>query len=236
MSPPARDRNSHLRNVDGLHGRDRAGAGGGNAFLQLAHLGRQGRLVAHCRRHTTQQGRHFRARHREAEDVVDEEQHILALVTEVFGHRQSRKSHAQTHAGRLIHLAVDHDRILHNARFEHFTVKLGAFTGAFAHAGKHRVAFMLGRHRADEFHDDDGLAGPCAAEDAGLTALGKGSDQVNDLDTGFEDLHTGGLFREGRRTAMDGIQRCSIHLALFIHRFWPSTLKIRPSVDGPRGP
>ncbi len=51
----------------------------------------QRRLVADGGRHAAEQRRHFRARLREAEDVVDEEQHVLAFgVAEVLGDRQRR--------------------------------------------------------------------------------------------------------------------------------------------------
>jgi hypothetical protein len=43
----------------------------------------------------------------EAEDVVDEEQHVLALVAEIFGNGQARQADAGAGARRLIHLAVD---------------------------------------------------------------------------------------------------------------------------------
>ncbi len=76
---------SSAGHVDGLHRGDRALVGGGDALLQRAHVGRQRRLITHRRRNTAEQRRHFRARLREAEDVVDEEQHVLALVAEVLG-------------------------------------------------------------------------------------------------------------------------------------------------------
>src|SRR5262249_30176957 len=65
--------------VDGLQRGDRTLGGGGDALLQIAHLGRERRLIAHGRRNTAEQRRHFRTRLGEAEDVVDEEQHVLAL-------------------------------------------------------------------------------------------------------------------------------------------------------------
>ena len=41
-------------------------------------------------------------------DVVDEEQHVTALVAEVLGHREAGQRDAQPVARRLVHLAVDH--------------------------------------------------------------------------------------------------------------------------------
>ena len=64
-------------NVDRLHRGDRALLRRGDALLQLAHLRRQVRLVADGAGHAAEKRRHFRAGLREAEDVVDEEQHVL---------------------------------------------------------------------------------------------------------------------------------------------------------------
>jgi len=49
----------------------------------------------------------------------------------------------------------------------------------------------------DEFHDDDGLAHAGAAEQADLSALRVGGEEVDDLDPRLEDLDLGGLLVEG---------------------------------------
>ena len=73
-----------------------------------AHVGRQRRLIAHRRGDAAQQRRHFGAGLGEAEDVVDEEQHVLAfLVAEIFGDGETRQRHARAGARRLVHLAID---------------------------------------------------------------------------------------------------------------------------------
>src|SRR5258708_159562 len=66
--------------VGGLEGGGRSVGGGGDALLHLAHLRLQRRLVADGGRHAAEKRRHFRARLGEAEDVVDEEQDVFALV------------------------------------------------------------------------------------------------------------------------------------------------------------
>ena len=97
------------RDVDGLHRGDGALLGRGDPLLQGAHLGGQGRLVAHVRRHAAQQGRDLGAGLGEAEDVVDEQQRVGAGgVAEPLGHRQGRQGDAQAGAGRLVHLAEAH--------------------------------------------------------------------------------------------------------------------------------
>src|SRR3712207_8872101 len=51
------------------------------------------RLVAHLRRHAPEKRGHLGAGLHEAEDVVDEEEHVLALlVAEVLRHGEDRKS------------------------------------------------------------------------------------------------------------------------------------------------
>ena len=97
------------RHVDRLHRGDRALVGGGDALLQRAHVGGERRLIAHRRGNATEQRRHFRAGLREAEDVVDEEQHVLALVAEVLGDGQAGEADAGAGARRLVHLA-EHQR------------------------------------------------------------------------------------------------------------------------------
>ena len=92
--------------VDRLHRGDRALARRGDPLLELPHLGGERRLVADGARHAAEQRRDLGARLDEAEDVVDEEQHVLALVAEVLRHRQAGEADAQARARRLVHLAV----------------------------------------------------------------------------------------------------------------------------------
>ena len=178
---------------------------GGDALLQLAHLGGQGGLVAHGRGHAAQQGRDFRPRLHETEDVVDEEKHVLAHdVAEVLRHGQRRQTHAQTGARRLVHLAEHHGGLVDDARLAHLQVEVVALAGALAHAGEHRDAAVVGGDAVDELQDDDGLAHAGAAEQADLAALDVGSQQVDDLDAGLEDLGGGLQFFKGRSGTVDG--------------------------------
>ena len=98
--------------VDGLHRGDRALAGRGDALLQLAHLGGERGLVADGGRHASEQRRDLRARLDEAEDVVDEEEGVAALVAEVLGHREAGEADAQARSGRLVHLPEDERRLV----------------------------------------------------------------------------------------------------------------------------
>src|SRR3972149_6162255 len=67
------------------------------------------------------------ARLREAEDVVDEEQHVLALlVTEVLRGGEAREADAQARPRRLGRLADDARRLLDDARLLHLVVEVVA--------------------------------------------------------------------------------------------------------------
>ena len=188
------------RDVDRLHGRDRALARGGDALLQLAHLGGERRLVADRRRHPAQERGDLGARLHEAEDVVDEEEDVLALLAEVLGHRQAREADAQARAGRLVHLAEDERGLLDHARLGHLAPEVVALARALAHAGEDGEALVLGGDVADQLLDEDGLAHSGAAEEADLAALHVGREQVDHLDAGLEDLDGRlELFEVGRR-------------------------------------
>ena len=146
------------------------------------------------------------ARLREAEDVVDEEQHVLAfLVAEVFGGGEAGQRHAQPRARRLGHLAEDQRGLLDDARFLHLVVEVVALARALADAGEHRDAAVLLGDVVDQLLDQHGLADARAAEEAGLAAFGVRLEQVDDLDAGLEHLDLRRLLVEGRRRAVDRI-------------------------------
>src|SRR5665647_2205338 len=108
------------RHVDGLHRGDRAALGGGDALLQLAHLVGQGGLVAHGARHAPEESGDLGTRLHETEDVVDEEQHVLAAhLAEVLRHGEAGQADAQTRAWRLVHLAEDERRLVDDPRLLH---------------------------------------------------------------------------------------------------------------------
>ena len=163
------------------------------------HLGREVGLVAHRRRHAAEQRRHLGARLGEAEDVVDEQEDVAALlVAEVLRHRQAGQADALAGAGRLVHLAEHEGRALDDARLGHLVDEVVALAGALADAREHGHAGVLLRDVVDQLLDDDRLADAGAAEDADLAALAEGADEVDDLEAGLEDLDLGGLVLEGR--------------------------------------
>ncbi len=196
--------------VHGLDRRDGTHLGGGDAFLQLAHLLGQRRLVAHGGRHPAQQGGHFGTGQGVAVDVVDEEQDVPAFVAEGLGDGQTRQGHAQAVAGRLVHLTVHHRHLgvgevfqVHDLGVRHLVVEVVALTGALTHAGEHGKARVRLRNVVDELHHVHGLAHAGAAEQSHLAALGERADEVDHLDAGFEQVLRGRQLVVGGRGAVD---------------------------------
>ena len=222
--------------VDRLHRRDGPLGGGGDPLLELAHLGAQRRLVAHRARHPAEERGHLRPRLREPEDVVDEQQHVLALhVAEVLRDREAAQAHAEPRAGRLVHLPVHQRHRAQDARFLELEVEVVPLAGPLAHAAEDRFAAVALLHVVDELLDDHRLADAGTAEESDLAALHERRDQVDHLDAGLEDLGLGLEIHELRRLAVDGPA-----LGVRRHRAppstgSPSTLRIRPSGTAPTG-
>ena len=161
----------------------------GDALLELTHLVGERRLVPDGGRHAAEEGRDLRARLHEAEDVVDEQQHVLVLhVAEVLRNGEGRQRDAQAHAGRLVHLAVHERGLLDDARLGHLEPEVGALTRAFADSREHRDAAVLGGDPLDHLLDQHRLTDTGAAEEPDLPAFDVGLEQVDDLDAGLEHL------------------------------------------------
>ena len=170
------------RHVDRLHGGHRAGPRRGDPLLELAHLRRERRLVADGARHAAEERRDLGAGLDEAEDVVDEEQHVLALVAEVLRHRQPGERDAEARSRRLVHLAVDERDLVEHAGLGHLEQEVVPLARALADAREHGHAAVLLRDVVDQLLDEDGLADAGAAEEADLAALHVRRDEVDDLD------------------------------------------------------
>src|SRR5919198_258734 len=176
------------RPVNRLHRRDRALARRRDPLLQLAHLGRQRRLVAHGRGHAAEERRDLGARLHEAEDVVDEEKRVAALVAEVLRHREAGEADAKACPGWFVHLSEDERRLVDHLGVGHLEPQVVPLARALAYACEDRIAAVLLGDVADELLDEDGLAETGAAEEAHLPALHEGGDEVDDLDPRVEDL------------------------------------------------
>ena len=157
--------------VDGLHRGDRTGRGRRDALLKVAHLSSQRRLIAYSRRHTAEKCGHLRTSLGEAEDIVHEQKHVLALIAEVLSFSQTSEADAQTRSRRFVHLAVNQAGLVDNAGVAHLEEQVGTLAGTLAYAGEHGRAAVLLSEVVDKLLNDNGLADACAAEQAGLAAL-----------------------------------------------------------------
>src|SRR5947209_3835887 len=218
------------RHVNRLYRGDRAFGGSSNTLLQSTHVGCERRLIPDRRWDTAEKRGHFRARLREAEDVVDKEQHVLALVAEMFGDRQPGQAHAGTRAGRLVHLTVYQRafralggaamllRIDIDLRLDHLVIEVVALARTLADAGEHGIAAVRLRDVVDELHDQHCLADAGAAEEADLAALRIRREQVDDLDAGLENLRFRRLLGITWCRRMNRPQGVAIHRTGFIDR------------------
>src|SRR4029079_19360109 len=191
------------RHVDRLHRRHRAGRRRGDPLLELPHLGGERGLVADGARHAAEERRDLGAGLDEPEDVVDEQQHVLALVAEVLRHRQPGQADPQASARRLVHLPVDEGDLVDHARLGHLEQQVGRLAPAVADAREHRDAAVLLREVVDQLLDQDGLADAGPAEQAELAALDVGRNQVDALQAGLEDLDLRREIAERRRIAVN---------------------------------
>mmetsp|Transcript_38152 Transcript_38152/g.64102 ORF Transcript_38152/g.64102 Transcript_38152/m.64102 type:complete len:379 (-) Transcript_38152:39-1175(-) len=205
--------------VDGLHGGDGPLVGGGNTLLQTSQISGQSRLVTDSGGDATQQSRHLRVGLGEAEDVVNEEQHVLSLeVTEVLGDGETGKTHARAGSWGLVHLAVHQSALglrhlipeLDHTGLDHLSVEIVPLAGALPHTGEHGEPSVPLSDVVDELHNEHGLADTGATEKTNLATLLVGSQEIHDLDTGHQHLLSGTLISERGSLTMDGKEGLAI--------------------------
>ena len=106
------------------------------------------------------------------------------------------KSHAHTHAGRLVHLTEDEGGLFGDAALVHLCPKLVTFAAALAHSRENGIAAVLGGDVVDELLYEHGLADARAAEEPDLAALCVRLQKVDGFDARLQDLHDGALLAE----------------------------------------
>src|SRR6266852_160140 len=199
--------------VDGLHRSDGAGLGGGDALLKFADFGVQVGLITDGGGHAVEERGNFRAGLNEAENIVDEEEHVeMLLIAEIFRDREAGKAHAKTRSGRFGHLAIDEGGAglfgiagYNDAGFLEFEPEVVAFAGAFADAGENGNTAVLHGDVVNQFLNQNGFADAGAAEEADFAALQKWLDEVDDFDSGLKHFEGGGLIVQQRRGTVNGI-------------------------------
>ena len=140
-----------------------------------------------------------------AENIIDQQQHVaMFIVPEVFGHRQRGQAHAESAAGRLVHLAIDHYHVWQYAGFFHLAIKLLALAAALADATKNAHSFLMADLVVNHLREQHCLAHARPAEESRLAAAFQGHQHINDFDTRLKDFRLGGTPRQWRRIAMHG--------------------------------
>src|SRR5699024_10602233 len=137
-------------------------------------------------------------------------------VTEIFRHGQTGQGHAHTGSRRFVHLTKDQRSLGENAALAHLAPEVVALAGTLAHAGEDGVAAVFGGNVADQFLDQNGFADTGAAEQTDFAAAGIGSQQVNDLDTGFQNFRGRALFVKSRRVPVNGPFFRRVHRTFFV--------------------
>lgn len=198
----------HVHSLDGGNG---PLGGGGDSLLEGTEIGGQGGLVSHSGGDTSEKGGHLGTGLGESEDVIDEQQHISALVvSEVLGDGEASQTHTGSGSGGLVHLSVHQGGsgvlpgVSDDAVFDHFVVEIVAFSGPFADSGEHGVTSVISGDLVDQFHNKHGLADSGSAEESDLSSSGVGGEKVDNLDAGDQQLGTGTLFNEEGGLSMDG--------------------------------
>merc|ERR1719249_151905 len=198
--------------IDGLDRCDGSLLGGGDTLLHGTHVSGKGWLVTDSRWDTSEQSRHLGAGLGEPEDVVNEEQHVLALlVTEVLSNSQTSQGDTGTGARGLVHLSV-HQGDLGGLVLEgddttlnHLVVQIVALPGPLTDTGKHRETTVSLSNVVDQLHDKDSLADSGTAEETNLASLAVGGEQVDNLDAGDKDLLLDGHLVEVGSLSVDGL-------------------------------
>lgn len=83
-------------------------------------------------------------------------------------------------------------------------VQVVTLTGTLADTGEDRVTTVGLGDVVDQLLDEDGLADTSTTEQTNLTTTSVGGEQIDDLDTGDQNLSGGGLLGELGRVGVDG--------------------------------
>jgi peptide chain release factor 1 len=111
------------------------------------------------------------------------------------------KGDTGTGSGGLVHLAEDKGDLglaleLNDGGLLHFVVQIVTLTGTLADTGEDGVTTVSLGDVVDELLNEDGLADTGTAEETNLSTTSVGSEQIDNLDTGHQNLSRGRLLDE----------------------------------------
>ena len=76
----------------------------------------------------------------------------------------------------------------------HFEPKVGSFAGSFANPCEHRVTTVRASDPSDQLLENNRFSKTCTTEQTSLTTADERGQQIDNLDTGFENFSVGGEF------------------------------------------
>ena len=214
------------RHINRLHRGNRTGLRRSDAFLKLADFCIQVRLITHRRRHAPEQRGDFRSRLHEAENVIDEKQHIeMLLIAEVLRHGEPRQTHTQPSSRGFCHLPIDERgaRLFRIARHDHagfleFQPQVVSLTRALADSRENGHASVLHGHVVNQLLNQNRFADAGTAEQANFPALQEGLNEVHDLDACLKHLQRCGLLVQQGSRPVNLIHGRTRQRAQLIHR------------------
>lgn len=198
------------RHVDGLDGGNGSLGGGGDTLLHETHVDGEGWLVTDGRWDTTKQGRHLGTGLGEAENVVNEEEHILSLdITEVLSDSEAGKGDTGTGSRGLVHLTEDQGDLglsleVDDLGLLHLVVQIVTLTGTLADTSEDGVTTVGLGDVVDQLLNEDSLSDTGTSKETNLSTTSVGSEEIDDLDTSNKDLGASGLLGERGSVSVDG--------------------------------
>ena len=197
-----------------------------HSLLHTTHIGGKSGLVTDGGGDTTEKGGHLGTGLGESENVVNEEQHILSLlITEVLGDGKTGKSNSGSGTRGLVHLSEDYGSIqgcflghsrpltksdlgvtlkVDDTGLSHLVVQVVTLSSSLTDTGEDGVTTVSLGDVVDKLLDQDGFTDTGTTEKSNLSSTSVGGEEVDDLDTGLEDLGLGGLLDELRGVGVDG--------------------------------
>src|SRR5699024_10741985 len=103
----------------------------------------------------------------------------------------------------LIHLSEYQSGLFQNSGFFHLCPQVITLTGTFSNTGKDRISAVFCGNIADQLLDQYGLTNTSAAEETNLTAFCIRSQQVDNLNSCFQDFYYRALILKRRRVSVD---------------------------------
>jgi peptide chain release factor 1 len=212
------------RDIDSLYGGNGTLLGGGDTLLHATHVSGKRGLVTDSGGDTTEQGRHLGTGLSEAENVVNEKKHILALlVTEVFCNGQTSESDTGTGTRRLVHLTKDESDLgialkVDDTSLNHFVVQVVTLTSTLTDTAENRETTMSLGDVVDKLLDQHSLSDTSTTEETNLSTTSIGSEKVDNLDTSLEYLSGSRLLNERWGLVMDGKLLVALDGATLVNR------------------